>query len=121
MNIPGEWGGANKDNQSGNHVRVFEGKNGTISELEEALEIMSGDPLDLLKETGPETLTNWHESQSYLVSVLELDPRTLEVVFYHMTDYLLHRVFIFAFWQLGKLSLREVEWLTWADTVGGRT
>lgn len=35
------------------------GKNSTISELEEALEIVtSGNPFDLLKEMGPETLTN---------------------------------------------------------------
>lgn len=51
VNTPGEQGGTDKDTRSGNPSHgVFEEENSTIPELEEALEITSGNPFNLLKE-----------------------------------------------------------------------
>lgn len=57
------------------------------------------------------------------MSTLELEPKTPEIVLFSVTSHIisLHRVLMFVFRQVGKLSLREVKRLTWADTVGGRT
>ena len=66
VNIPGEQGDTCQDMRLGNPSRrVFEEENSTIPELEEGLEIISGNPFSVLTELGSETLMNWLESQNY--------------------------------------------------------